>query len=205
MAGGEWDALILLSRPLQISSHAVNLIQYWQKIEPVVQRIHQPLAHIIMRKSNVIRLNILILLMLFSCESDTENLDYRSSYVGNFIFSSYSYFWEVSQGTSYTYGDTIVYEGSVQLNEENDSTIIITYRSEGSGGYVCNNIKVYGSQIKPTLLTSGELYYPLITSTCGPHGTFSGGFIGTDSISFNVGGGSLGGSWGHIVTGSRNK
>jgi len=144
----------------------------------------------------------IILFAAFGCEAEKNSKDYREPYLGSFAFSSYS-FYTINDIT--TYYDTVIFEGLIELDTENDSSIIITYRPEESGGYTCNDVKVYGSQIKPKLLALGTIDYPLIRSMCGPHGYFFGSFIGTDSISFALGAGSIGLSNGQTVTGARNK
>jgi hypothetical protein len=105
----------------------------------------------------------------------------------------------------YTYGDTIEFEGSIDQDDDQDSVIIINYRPIGSGGWTCSGIQVYGSQIRPLIKSNGELSYPYIFETCGHHATFSGNFINPDSLIFHVGGGAMGGIWGHHVTGRRVK
>jgi len=135
-------------------------------------------------------------------------MDYRLPYVGNFIFSSYSYssILKYSEGEIIpvtTYGDTIKFEGSIEFDTEQDSAIIITYRPEESGGWRCSGIQVYGSQLRPLLQRNGELDYPFIFETCGHHSKFSGSFSNPDSLNCHVGGGGLGGTWGHIIEGTR--
>ena len=156
-----------------------------------------------MKISKVIILSILILLIILGCETKTEDMDCRSPYTGNYNFLSYNFLHEV--GKEYTtYHDTIVFEGSIELDAENDSRIIIKYRPDNSGQCgVCEEFTEYCSQIKPQLLDSGKLDYPLISSICVPRGYFNGGFIGSDSISFVMSDGALGGSWGLIVHGKR--
>ena len=164
-----------------------------------------------MRLPNFILVLKLILISVFGCEADRDNIDYRVPYVGNFTFSSYSYNHNYMMDTTIYY-DTIVFEGLIELDTENDSSIIITYRPEESRAKICNYIEVYGSQIKPMLSPSvgynqltRSLDYPLIRSMCGPHGNFSGLFTGTDSIWFGMRTGSIGITNGQTVTGSRNK
>ena len=156
-----------------------------------------------MKIRNALFFHILLSLLITGCEDKDENVNYRSLYLGSFNFSSYSYSWESLLG--YTYGDTISFEGSIEPDVEQDSVIIITYRPVGPGGWTCNGIKVYGSQIRPLVKINGELTYPYIFETCGNHSVFSGSFSNPDSLSFHVGGGALGGSWGHHVTGIRIK
>ena len=156
-----------------------------------------------MKKTIAISSYILIILLIIGCEDKEENVDYRSQYFGDFHFSSYSYTWELNWG--YTYGDTIGFEGSIEPDVEQDSAIIINYRPIGSDGWTCNGIKVYGSQIRPIIKNNGELSYPYIFETCGNHSEFSGSFSNPDSVSFHVGGGGLGGTWGHHVIGMRMK
>jgi len=162
-----------------------------------------------MKSSRVYGFIILILLMMVSCEKLNETIDYRSTYLGKFTFSSYSYNWSaygVNPG-EYRYSDTITFEGSIDIDKKQDNHIVINYRPENSGGYTCNGFKVYGSQIKPQLLDSGILKYPSRSSICNTsHGIdFSGRFIGTDSISFTVGSASHGGEFGQIVSGIKIK
>ena len=147
--------------------------------------------------------HVVIILLIAGCEDKDDSVNYRSLYLGNFSFSSYSYTWELEWG--YTYGDTIEFEGSIEPDVEQDSVIIINYRPIGSDGWTCNGIKVYGSQIRPLIKINGELGYPYIFETCGHHSIFSGSFSDPDSLSFHVGGGGLGGTWGHHVTGIRIK
>ena len=146
---------------------------------------------------------IVISFLIAGCEDNDENVNYRSLYLGDFSFSSYSYTWELEWG--YTYGDTIEFEGSIEHDVKHDSVIIINYRPEGSGGWTCSGIQVYGSQIRPVIKNNGELAYPYIYETCGHHSKFSGSFSNPDSLSFHVGGGGLGGTWGHHVIGIRIK
>ena len=156
-----------------------------------------------MRITYAIVFYILVILLIIGCEEKDEYVNYRSPYIGNFNFSSYSYTWELYWG--YTYGDTIEFEGSIVPDVEQDSVIIINYRPIGSGGWNCSGIEVYGSQIRPLIKKDGELSYPYIFETCGHHSQFSGSFSNPDSLSFHVGGGGLGGTWGHRVVGIRIK
>ncbi len=148
--------------------------------------------------------------MLVGCETKTEDLDYRSPYVGNFTFSSYSshsaltYLEGVGVIPVTSYGDTIIFEGSIEFDIEQDSAIMITYRSEESGGCRCGGIKVYGSQIITLIQKNGELSYPSIFTTCA-HATFLGSFSNTDSLNFHVGCGSLAVTDAHYVVGTRIK
>lgn len=156
-----------------------------------------------MKKTKAKFFFILIILLIIGCEDKDENVNYRSLYVGDFNFSSYYYSWELNLG--YTYGDTIEFEGSIEPDVHQNSVIIINYRPIGSGGWTCSGIKVYGSQISPIIKRNGELSYPYIFETCGHHSQFSGSFSNPDSLSFHVGGGGLGGTWGHHVIGIRIK
>ena len=155
-----------------------------------------------MKITNAIFFDILFILLITGCEDKDEKVNYRSQYLGNFNFSSYSYTWELDWG--YTYGDTIVFEGSVEPDVEQEY-VIINYRPIASDGWTCNGIQVYGSQIRPFIHKNGELSYPYIFETCGNHSEFSGSFSNPDSVSFHVGGGGLGGTWGHHVIGIRIK
>lgn len=148
---------------------------------------------------------IMILQMFAGCERLNTPAGYRAPYLGNFTFFSYSYTWSAYYEGRYRYFDTLIHTGSVEIDSKRKDHIVIYYRPENSGGYTCRGLKVYGNQIKPLLLESGVLIYPEDPNICGTSKPieFDGQFIGTDSIHFSIGSGSLGANFGQIVSGKR--
>lgn len=137
------------------------------------------------------------------CENEVPVVDYRNYYCGNFIFSSYSYT-IITMYNYFHYYDTILYEGTILPDMDDDKAIIINYRPENSVGGSCNNTEVYGNQIIILLSKSGNFYYPNLSSLCGGgQSHFYGTFIGMDSLYFDVGLRSIGRSLGQKVSGKR--
>ena len=151
---------------------------------------------------------VLFLQMIVGCERDNISAGYRAPYLGEFSFFSYSFTWSAYHYEgNYRYFDTVIHLGSVQFDRTSKEYIVINYRPENAGGYTCNDLKVYGSQIFPRLMESGVLIYPEDPNICGSSRPveFTGTFIGTDSLSFSIGHGGRGGSFGQIVSGKRIK
>ena len=148
---------------------------------------------------------ILILHMFAGCEKNDISAGYRAPYLGEFSFFSYSYTWSAYYDPNLRYFDTLIYTGSITIDRNRKEYIVINYRPEHSGGYTCNGLKVYGSQIIPRLMESGVMTYPEDPGLCGTSKLvqFTGNFIGTDSLHFSIGSGSLGADFGQIVRGKR--
>jgi len=148
-------------------------------------------------------IKIIILSTIFfattCCDKDNQVIDYRTPFTGNFSFISYSY--NSAFGLHPIYHDTIVYQGSINVDNEKDNVIIINYRPPDSGGYTCNGIKIYGSSINPLIMSNGALDMTNISNFCRIR--FSGSFQSKDSLYFEVSHSSVGGMWGQVVTGKR--
>lgn len=143
---------------------------------------------------------ITILFTTIGCEKDNQDIDYRIPFIGNFSFVSYSY---TKHFGLYDSGDTIVFQGSIDLDNEKDSVIIINYRPPDSEGWICNGKKIYGSKITPFIHVNGYLNYPNSYDFCVSRTRFSGSFYSTDSLYFDISNISVGGRWGHVVSGTR--
>jgi hypothetical protein len=144
---------------------------------------------------------VTIFFAITACDKDKQFTEYRTKFTGNFSFISYSYFSML--GYSTIYRDTIVYQGSINIDKEKDSVIIINYRPPDSGEFGCNDIKIYGSIIKPLIKYNGTLDGTDLRLICNI--SFSGSFQNTDSLSFNVGDQTALGLYrfGQVVTGKR--
>lgn len=153
-----------------------------------------------MRKLKIILIHVIALLSSFGCKPDFNNIEYRDQYVGSFNFSSYSYFYDYMKDTTY-YLDTIAFNGTIDIDNEKNNIIIIKYRPPGSSGCSLGDLKVYGSEVTPTLDNKGNLSFP--NSPQYWHASLSGQFYGTDSLRFGVRCESAGATWGHVVSGKR--
>jgi hypothetical protein len=145
---------------------------------------------------------IIVFTILFAttdCDKDNQVIDYRTPFIGNFSFISYSF--NSAFGLSPHYYDTIVYQGSIDIDNEKDNVIIINYRPPDSGGYTCDGIKIYGSSLKSLIMYNGTLDGINISNFCRT--SFTGSFPSKDSLHFEVSHSSVGGMWGQVVTGKR--
>lgn len=151
------------------------------------------------RRSLWIYFFVLINLGVISCDNETP-LDYRTQYCGDYQFESYYY--SCVRGVCSS-SDKILYEGNVQIDQETDSTLLIIYAPDDSGGATCNNEKVFGSQLIPTMKENGVILYSKVVESCGPRAGFEGWFINSDSIYFHAWNNSNGQYWGQHVSGKR--
>ena len=152
-----------------------------------------------MRMLKFVLILSIVLISAIGCEADRNNIDYREPYVGSFTFSSYAFSYLYWLDTT-RYHDTIVFQGSIELDNEKDSVIIIKYRPPDSSYHLCGNVKVYKSELEPFLGVNGSLSFPDIPPSCV---IVSGQFYSTDSLHFSVNTESAGGRWGHVVSGAR--
>ena len=151
------------------------------------------------RRSLRIYLFILIALSVISCDKETI-IDYRILYCGEFKFESYYY--SCVRGVCSS-SDKILYEGTIQIDQETDSTLLIIYAPDNSGGLNCAGEKIFGSQLIPTIKDNGVISYSKVAESCGPRAGLEGWFISSDSIYFHAWSNSNGQDWGQFVSGKR--
>ena len=151
------------------------------------------------RRSFCIFFLAFIIFGLTSCDKERP-LDYRAQYCGEYQFESYYY--SCVRGVC-SNSDKILFNGNIQIDQETDSTILILYAPDDSGGAICNDEKVFGSQLIPTVKENGVIYYSKVFESCGPRGGFEGRYINSDSIYFHAWSNSNGQDWGQRVTGKR--
>ncbi len=121
----------------------------------------------------------LIIIFIFSCKkNEQEEVDQRTKYVGDYIFTTYV---SIQETVSHTY-DTIIYEGKIELfkydeksnigeviDEDQDSIgrLSISYRPEKS--------------INPAINSKGEFLTELIQ-----YYILTGKFINEDEVEFSI-------------------
>jgi hypothetical protein len=132
---------------------------------------------------------LLCYILLLGCELDDPpipptppiEVDYRTAYLGDFLFYSTSVHRSIGQ---VYYRDTITYIGYIYAVQDVHNQLMIRYRS-GLNPYECNlSGTSFGSYISPTLETDGEMQYAF---RCWNASLFTGGFHNMDSLEFRVG------------------
>jgi hypothetical protein len=145
---------------------------------------------------------LICILILISCSKkkidQTEVIDYRLPFIGDYSFQIIQYNWIMGQTSTY---DTSYYKGNIQLFKDTDSeTDMSAFDNDTEMDSRRLTIHFNNSlSITPEIKNTGEFI-----KKNGYHYGQSGEFITKDSVSFFIGGlGGLGGGSSYTVRGQK--
>ena len=126
--------------------------------------------------------SFLIVIILSACSKNK----FPKKYTGDFTFTiiSISHHQNGSR-------DTTIYNGYIKIIDKKSDQLEIRY-GPGKNFINCNYDTIWGARIEPTVDEDGNLYYPK-ANECGANQQFTGRFLNSNEVTFNMATGGLGG------------